>query len=387
MVCACHICGGRLEKIALSNFSEWVTSDCRPWRRRSQLPLSHCKDCGTVQKPVSGEWRLAASEIYASYSVYAQSGGAEQVSFDMATGFAMARSQRVVSWLAKQRSIPKAGSLLDIGCGNGAFLRSFGGAYQGWGLTGLELDARNKDNVEKLPGVERFHVGPIEDLGSQFDLIVMIHALEHIPNPVEFLRELLKNLKAGGHLLIQVPNLSASPFDLLIADHCSHFSAVALQQVVTSAGYEVSAFVSDCVAKELTLLAAPLTVESQIEFSTFSAFNNDDARATEGHIEWLHQVMRQGREECAQVGVFGTSISGTWLASTLDDKVDFFVDEDPSRIGRTHMGKPVYSPRQAPCDVDVLMPMLPEFALAISTRIAKQSLRLVMPPAYTHPRD
>jgi len=374
---ACHLCGGRLQEVAAYPIAEQVTSDCRPWRGENRLAC--CSACGVVQKPVSNAWLEEIRDIYAAYAVYEQGGGAEQASFDAATGGAMARSQRIVAWLDKQGRLPETGALLDIGCGNGAFLQAYGRSNPGWRMTGLELDARNKACVESIPGVTHLHVGPIESLDQKFDLIVMIHALEHIPNPVAFLRSLWGRLNPEGRLLIQVPDLSASPFDLLIADHCSHFSAAALDRVVRSAGYKVGRLDATCVAKELTLLAEPAGTEIPTG-KPMSVSSDDDACSAERHAEWMHQVLRQGHQVSARVGIFGTSISGTWLASALGDRVHFFVDEDPNRIGRTHLGKPIFSPAQAPGDMDILMPMRPEVATVIAARLAPHQLKLTIPP-------
>lgn len=374
---ACHVCSGRLQLVAWYPIAEQVTSDCRPWRGENRLAF--CLACGVVQKPVSNTWLEEIRDIYAAYAVYEQGGGAEQVNFDVTTGGAMARSQRIVAWLDKQGRLPETGALLDIGCGNGAFLQAYGRTKTGWRMTGLELDARNKVCVESIPRVTHLHVGPIGSLDQQFDLIVMIHALEHIPNPITFLRNFLERLNPGGRLLIQVPDLSTSPFDLLIADHCSHFSAAALDHVVRSAGYTVGQLDATCVAKELTLLTEAAGTESPTG-RPMSVSSDDDARSAERHAKWMHQVLRQGNRMSARVGIFGTSISATWLASALGDRVYFFVDEDPNRIGRTHLGKPIYSPAQAPGDMDILMPMRPEVATAISARLVPYRLRLTIPP-------
>ena len=138
----CHLCGGRLKEVAAYPIAHQVTSDCRPWRGENRLAC--CSACGVVQKPVSNAWLEEIRDIYAAYAVYEQGGGAEQASFDVATGGAMARSQRIVAWLDKQARLPETGALLDIGCGNGAFLRAYGHSNPGWRMTGLELDARNK---------------------------------------------------------------------------------------------------------------------------------------------------------------------------------------------------------------------------------------------------
>ena len=373
----CHLCGDQLIDIDDYKFAHQVTSDCRPWRR--SIRLAFCSGCGVVQKPVSDFWLRDIREIYAAYAVYEQGGGAEQTSFDADTGNAMARSQRIVAWLSKQGQLSDTGALLDVGCGNGSFMRVFGRSNPGWSMAGIELDARNRALVESLPGVTALHVGSIDSLSQGFDLIVMIHALEHIPNPIEFLKNVFKRLNPGGRLLIQVPNLLESPFDLLIVDHCSHFSSSSLNRVVSSAGYKVRQLDATCVAKELTLLAEPAGTEVPTD-NRMSASNNDDACAAKRHVEWMYQVLRQGQEVFAGVGIFGTSVSGTWLASALGDRVQFFVDEDPNRIGRSHLGRPIFCPSEVDEEVDILMPMRPEVATAIAARLASHRLRLMIPP-------
>lgn len=94
--------------------------------------------------------------------------------------------------------------------------------------------------VESIPGVIKLHTGPLEQLSERFDLIVMIHALEHIPGPRESLVKLGDLLKPTGSLLIEVPDLESSPFVTLITDHCTHFSKNTLSWAVESAGHQVS---------------------------------------------------------------------------------------------------------------------------------------------------
>jgi 2-polyprenyl-3-methyl-5-hydroxy-6-metoxy-1,4-benzoquinol methylase len=373
----CHVCRGRLNRVETQRMGKQITSDCRPWKGEGKL--AYCLACGLVQKPVSVGWLREIRRIYATYAVYEQGGGADQLSFNAATGGTMARSERIISWLSSKGQIFESGSLLDIGCGNGAFLQAFGVVRPGWQMVGLELDNRNQGRVESIPGVIRLHVGPVATLNQQFDLIVMVHALEHIPAPVTFLQEVAGYLNPGGRLLIQVPNLLTSPFDLLIADHCTHFSPTTLEHVVETAGYKVHQIDLMCVAKEITLLAEPVTGGALAKVS--NGIWSEDLQAAREHADWMYRVLLQGRQTDNYVGVFGASISGTWLAAALGAKIDFFVDEDPNRIGRTQLGKPIYSPAQAPKDVDILMPMKQEVAKAIAQRLGSCGLRLVMPPA------
>lgn len=372
----CHLCGGRLETLLGYPVAGQVTSDCRPWQGRTLLAA--CQTCGTVQKPLTPEWQREVAEIYAAYAVYAQAEGGEQRSFDAGSGANHSRSETIVRWLHSRADLPHTGTLLDIGCGNGSFLQAFRQAYPHWQMIGAELDNRNRAVVESIPGVIKLHIGPLELLSERFDLIVMIHALEHIPRPREFLERLDDLLVPTGSLLIEVPDLLTSPFDVLIADHCTHFSKNTLRWAVESVGQRVSNLVGNCVAKELTLLANGTQAEYMGRCVPESP--PEDYLYAKNHLHWLHLLLEQAIGIEGIVGIFGTSISATWLAAALEGKVAFFVDEDSNRIGNEHLGKPIFSIEQAPKGLPILMPIRRDIALAVKGRLGSIHPSMITPP-------
>jgi 2-polyprenyl-3-methyl-5-hydroxy-6-metoxy-1,4-benzoquinol methylase len=358
-----------------------VTSDCRPWKAGGNLAI--CQVCGTVQKPVTEAWLAEADAIYAGYDIYSQSGGVEQSVFDQITGAAQSRSVKLVEWLTTHFNLSLAGKLLDIGCGNGAFLRAFGSVYPEWSMTGLELNDRNRSVVEAIPGVEAFHIGSIESLPGQFNLITLVHALEHIPNPSLFLHTLKEKLLPGGILLIEVPNLTTSPFDILMADHCTHFTANTLVKVVEQAPFTVVQLQENYIAKELT---AAIQLSDQKIFLPPQATNEDcsynytqNTHTLSTHLEYLQSLLDLANSISGEVGIFGTSIAGTWLAESVPDKVTFFVDEDPNRIGRHHLHKPIVSPDEPASGAKVLVPLPPEIAIKVANRLSHLNCEFLVP--------
>ena len=358
-----------------------VTSDCRSWQGHGRLAV--CGSCGIVQKQVDQDWLLEIVKIYNGYNVYAQSQGMEQLSFELGSGDGKARSQKIVGWIKSQASLPKSGLMLDIGCGNGAFLRAFGDEHPQWQLIGSELDDRNRVRIEAIPQVVRFHAGPLGDIQDRFDLIVMIHALEHIPDPVAFLSLLHTMLKPDGLLLVQVPDLSKSPFDILIADHCTHFSKETLGTVVQRSRFQTLCLVDTCVAKELTLLAkaVPKTASSPPLLSPCISLGPPDRDVAIQHIDWLHDLLIQAGEMQAPVGIFGSSISSSWLAAAIGESALFFVDEDAGRVGKFHQGLPIIAPKDVPDKVPILMPIRHDLASSIARRLSSTLPSLIEPPA------
>ena len=371
----CHVCGGNLEKLTVPTIIRWqVTSDCRPWPEAPRLAA--CADCGIVQKPISLQWQRDAEKIYASYAVYAQGGGAEESSFDCNGGESMARSRRIVQWLREKAKIPERGQLLDIGCGNGSFLRAFNDDYPKWDLIGAELDDRNRRQIEAIPGVKKLHVGSLDGLVDQFDLIVMVHVLEHVPRPEPFLRLLQAKLKHLGKILIEVPDLERSPFDLLIADHRTHFSTETLKTLLLRTGYTIYSSDVACIPKEITTLAEVKTDR----FDSFVPPFCNDRHVALDNLSWLELLLDAFRSEKSQVGIFGSSISATWLASTLGELVQFFVDEDQNRVGGHHLGLPILNLKSAPPDVRILVPMRYDIASKIAQRLSTINPNIVIPP-------
>lgn len=372
---SCHICRGDLQPLAGFSTLIQVTSDCRPWRTGGALAV--CSQCGVVQKPTTAAWLKEADKIYAEYAIYTQGGGAEQATFGGDDGTAIARSRKIVAWLEAAGQLPAKGKLLDIGCGNGGFLKVFSRQYPDWEMAGLELNDRNKTAVEAIPGVTQLHVGPLSTLSERFDVIVLIHALEHIPDPIRYLAGLTRLLNPGGRLLIEVPDLNASPFDILIADHATHFSATTLRAVVEAAGFGLHSLQSGFVPKELSLLAeyAPDAVPQSMTTDA-AAGDRDTALA---HLSWLHALVDRSSQVAGDFAIFGTSISATWMAASMGREVSFFIDEDRNRIGGRHLGRPIYHPAEMPAVRHVLLPLRTDIATGIVKRLAHLDCEFIWP--------
>jgi 2-polyprenyl-3-methyl-5-hydroxy-6-metoxy-1,4-benzoquinol methylase len=100
--------------------------------------------------------------------------------------------------------LPK-GKLLDVGCGSGELL---GIAKQlGWDVRGIEIDP--KAVITALSAGHKVTEGAydlLEQYIDEFDCVVCSHVLEHIHEPIEFIKLLAQVLKRGGSLLLAVPN-------------------------------------------------------------------------------------------------------------------------------------------------------------------------------------
>jgi SAM-dependent methyltransferase len=375
---ACGICGdGTLEEMADYRVLRRVTSDCRAWPAGGRLGV--CRGCGAVQKPADEAFLADIDAIYKSYTIYHQAAGAEQAVFEQSSGLPASRSVRLLETFRDRAGLKSTGRMLDVGCGNGATIRAFGQVAPGWTKAGTEFDGKYRAEVESIPNTEPLHIGSVEEVPGTFDVITMIHVLEHIVDPVDVLVTLRGKLAPGGLLLIEVPHHPANPFELLIADHRSHFTADSLVRALSVAGYEIVSVAENWIPKELSVVARPAAAAAIVPSA------GDVASAREriaGSIEWLRRTADHLRRLGADgpLGLFGTSIAGTWLAAEAGDAVAFFVDEDPNRVGRTYLGKPVHAPADVPAGSRVFVGLPPAVAAGICGRLARPGVTF-LPPA------
>lgn len=357
-----------------------VTSDSKTFRSGGRLAV--CQGCGMVQKLPDAQWLAEIGEIYRDYEMYHQSAADDQAVFDPVSGRPMGRCEVLARRLIASGSLPDEGSLLDVGAGSGAMLAAFSRASAGWRLYGLDLDDRKEASLRTIPRFERLFTTPPEQVERQFDLLTLIHSLEHFPAPVEMLRSLRALIAPGGRLFVQVNNARRTPFDLVVADHLSHFSPATLPFLVAQSGLDVDGVHTDWVNKELSLLTADRS-------NGGGAQGEDAADATacvRRDVAWLGAMLGHARARSAaagagKFGIFGTSVAATWLASGLGDAIDFYVDEDPARRGRTHLGRPIVTPGEVPAAATVYLAFIGDIAAQIARRLEPLGLAFAAPPA------
>ncbi|MBB1059130.1 class I SAM-dependent methyltransferase [Marilutibacter spongiae] len=99
---------------------------------------------------------------------------------------------------------PTPGRLLDVGCGNGAFLSR--AADAGWTVEGIEPDPQAAA-VARRTGFNVWEAS-LEDVSptQPFDRITLSHVLEHLHEPGAALQRMRGWLKPGGEIWLAVPN-------------------------------------------------------------------------------------------------------------------------------------------------------------------------------------
>lgn len=136
-------------------------------------------------------------------------------------------------WMAEHQGTDC--SVLEVGCGQGEFLQVLGDcsnatlmgydpAFRGDAPDGIRIEAL------KLP----------DQPDRQYDLVINRMTLEHVTDPVAFLRQMRAWTKPNGALISQVPNAGRTLRDGLVCDlfyeHVNYFTETSLGAALKSAG-------------------------------------------------------------------------------------------------------------------------------------------------------
>lgn len=359
-----------------------ITSDCVPCDKSKDFSIN--KETGAIEAKLNDEWYSEIEQIYKNYNIYKQASGEEQPVFSGTSGIGSARSEKIIDNLIKENLCPNNGVAMDIGCGNGGFLKAFSQRFENWKLYGTEYNEKYKQTVESIPNVIEMLSVDIDDIENDFDLISLIHVLEHIPHPINFLKNVHKRLKTNGHLLIQLPYYIDNPFELSIFDHASHFSKASIQRTLELAGFKISNITNNWVTKELSIVASPSTV---VDINLNDDDITDEISKLEKQINWLHRIIDQINHLPNQenIAIFGSSIAATWLNYELNKNCAFFVDEDTNRRNQKHLGINIISPAEIPNNAVVYIAQSPEIASSIATRLSEScnpSIQFITPPMF-----
>ncbi len=365
----CIACDSQLDVSHARMFHHAVASDCRPLT--ATFHVTACPNCGLIQKLLSEDYRSQVAALYQSYQAYELTNGDEQLSFsaDVPASRCDQILKNVASYLPEH-----ATRFLDVGTGSGVMLDAIHRQYVEGELYAQDVsDHQHEALAQKLP-LKAFFSDNLADISQQFDVITLIHVLEHIDDPGAFLQQLAARLSSDGVAVIQVPDVEANIWDMAIYDHVSHFNRQLL--VALAARYFHCVILSqDQLFKEITLVVSqprdladetqplatqklPLNGVSLIK--TFSALSDIDAREP----FW----------------VLGTGPAAGYLAAIYPG-VCGFIDEDERKWGKQFCDKPVLSLPQLLAQDDapsIALPYPEQQRDAIKERLMMQSSSIII---------
>ena len=217
----CPICfGGNVIKVAPYRWTSAIFQSCS---------RAACTECGMVfasPMPTQG-----ALDAYNSKYFLSAHGGVPTSKFAVAFFSAISKLRLVYlqDYLVRRKT--QVRKILEFGPGPGFFAKSWLERRPQDIYFAAETDKSCHAQLKKF-GVQIISQPFVE----QVDLIVMSHVLEHVPDPVSFVRTASLNLKPGGVLFIEVPCQDWAHKDL-DEPHILFFEKKSLHRLLIDQGF------------------------------------------------------------------------------------------------------------------------------------------------------
>jgi SAM-dependent methyltransferase len=140
------------------------------------------------------------------------------------------------------------GRVLEIGCGDGQFLRHL--SASGYEIYGLDFSEHAVRRALKNTGSANIFCGRLKEAKYQsdyFDVVCLFEVLEHLPGPLDAFLEIKRILKERGIIAGTVPNFNSLERVLLgdcwdgidLPRHLYHFTKESLGNLLTKSGFKV----------------------------------------------------------------------------------------------------------------------------------------------------
>lgn len=204
----CPVCGSKIH--AESHIREHDSPISK-----KEYKLYHCSECDLSfwfpRKLEKGLYEEDAFELYLALHKNLK-GKSEQL-----------------KWIRKNLPL-RSGRLLDVGCGNGAFLRDAKGL--GFEVYGIDFD-KESIKAAKSQGLKNVFIMSLEEFVKysnerdfRFDVVTFFEVLEHQSDPKQFINDVKSVLKPGGVVIGTVPNRERALANLdrkgLLGDYPPH---------------------------------------------------------------------------------------------------------------------------------------------------------------------
>lgn len=238
-----------------------------------------------------------------------------------------------------ERYDPGEGLVVDVGCGDGTFLRALlelAVAARGLGIDPA-LEANHSEGRLTLVK-EVFSPRLVDETPA---LVVSRHVLEHIPQPVEFLR-LISPTEAS--CFFEVPDLAwiveHRTFWDFCYEHCNYFTAASFSRLLERARFgptrSRNAFGGQYLWLEAAATGEPGDEPGEEEGDELAEFLLRYAEEESSRIAAARELLERNRAEGRATVVWGMATKGVMFVLLADPDtslVDACVDVNPNKQG------------------------------------------------------
>jgi SAM-dependent methyltransferase len=240
--------------------------------------------------------------------------------------------------------------VLDIASNDGSLLKAF--RARGHSVYGVD-PARNlaaSAEADGIPTLNEFWGADTAERVGQFDTVIAMNVLAHVPDPLGFLEGVRAALKPGGRAYLQTSqaNMFANhEFDTVYHEHLSYFSVrsflalfarAGLQPIaVTKPAVHGTSFLWTCTAVEdgptSRDIIELLDAERSGGWHDFAAYRDFGDLAL-ARAAWVRSTLRDQRERGRRIMGYGAAAKGNTFLNFAEIRLEAIFEDNPLKVGR-----------------------------------------------------
>jgi len=233
--------------------------------------------------------------------------------------------------------------IVEVGCGQGQFLRLL--VDNPYNNTAIGFDPSYTGPQEALQGRVKFVPRNFDQTaeGVKADVVVCRHVIEHVADPVDFLKALRIAIDESSRIYLETPDVDWILNNRVVWDffyeHCSMFSPESLSTALARSGFEMTenrwVFGGQYLFTEARAVGVERDGPSARGATTERAARTFGAREQKLLDGWREVLY--GYRQSGNVGLWGAGAKGATLANLLDPNaslIECVVDINSNKQGK-----------------------------------------------------
>lgn len=281
--------------------------------------------------------------------------------------------------------------VLEVGCGQGYFLERLAARSPRPLAGALGFDPAWRGTETKAPiriQARLFDADAAAEIADPISVIASRHVIEHVDNPIGFLRAIRAALKPGAEvtLFLETPCVEWILRNGVLQDffyeHCSYFTTRTLAYALERAGWKVGQVGHVFDGQYLWASASPdwsgAVAERPIATDIADLSRSFADRVRRSIDEWRETIVEKKRD--GGIALWGAAAKGVTFAATVDPEtssIDCLIDVNPRKQGgyTAVTGHPIVSPVEASRrGVVTALVMNPNYSAEIAAQVRRDAL-------------
>lgn len=200
--------------------------------RSIEAPLEkqHCDACGLIRHSILPSQAEIEAIFDQDYTLHTRL---------LNNSYEKLRQSRYADWIIDLLQGRAVSSVFEVGAGTGALMAELRRRSPAWKYSGVEPVAAAAAQVSEGLDIQ---VGLLRDIDTStlhVDVVLSVNVIEHVHDPIAFLKQSRAALVDGGCVIVICPDGDRPTTEMLIYDHIHSFTARALEVIAHLAGFSV----------------------------------------------------------------------------------------------------------------------------------------------------